>query len=228
MSPAKEESMEPVNLAEGGGEGDEAKADAAPADATPSEVVDPWAVDEATANDAAAATPTDEEQQPPSDTSEAINKLKTSSHRLASNLDQKLNISGAWSALGNSVKQIDQQTHVSKTVKSGASGIGSWFSTVDQKFQITEKGKEIGSSIGSIVPTQDLSTGLQKSTRAIQNFDESHKITASVTSTLADGANLLASTIGGSQDAGTGEAAAAASDQVNDVDKDGLPSSFQN
>lgn len=217
MSPTKDETMEPVTLAEG---------EAKPAeDAPASEVVDPWAVDEAAVNEAAAAVP-DEEGEPPSDTAEAISKLKMSSQRLASNLDQKLNFSGAWSALGNSVKQIDQQTHVSQTVKSGVSGVGSWFSSVDQQFQITEKGKEIGSSIGSIVPTQELSSGIQKSTRAIQNFDQSHKITASVTSTLADGADLLANTIGGSNDAG--DVAATQTDQVADVDQDGLPSSFQN
>lgn len=237
MMPGNDEPLEPVTLAEE--EPPKApEAEAPPAvSAATEEVADPWAIDETAA---AAAAPAEGEEDgeggaPPADAAEALSKLKMSSQRLASNLDSKLGISNAFGMLGNSVKHLDQQTHVSSTVKSAAGGIGSWFSSVDEKFQISKKGKDLGSSISSIVPTQEISQGIQQSTRALQTFDENHGITKTAASGLADGADFLTNTIGPNGDEGdaaiaeTGDEAAAdaVTDQTDAVDGDGLPSSFQ-
>lgn len=232
MMSGNEEPLEPVALAEETPPPKAPEVEAPPAavPAATEEVTDPWAIDET-----AAATDAPMEDSgdgaPPADAAEALSKLKMSSKRLASNLDSKLGLSNAFGMLGNSVKHLDQQTHVSSTVKSAAGGIGSWFSSVDEKFQISQKGKDLGSSISSIVPTQEISQGIQHSTRALQSFDENHGITKTAASGLANGADFLTNTISGEEaDAATteaGEEAAAAPDQTDAVDGDGLPSSFQ-
>jgi len=243
-----DDTLEPVTLSEENlpktnDEGEKAPPAAA---STDEQVADPWAIDETAAGTTAAAgTTTDEtleDGEPPVDKTEALSKLKMSSQRLASNLDQKLGISNAFGFMGTQVKQLDQQTHVSETVKNAAGGIGSWFSSVDEKFKLSQKGKDIGSSISNIVPTQEISAGIQQSTRALQTFDNNHGITKTAASGLADGADFLTNSIGPSKDEGDadvvmaadadGAAAAAAPaapvvDEVDAVDSDGLPSSFQ-
>ena len=205
--------LEPISL--GGGDASNA-------------VSDPWAMDESPAATTATtlgddySTASTTAGKSSSETAEALSKLQASSQRLASNLDTKLGLSQAWGKLGSSVKTIDQKTNVSSTVKSAGSTIGTWFSVVDQKFQISATGKEIGSSIASIVPTEEITTGIATTTRALQEFDESHGITKTTAATLADGADFLTNTIGGSaNDADGGEDDA-------DLDADGLPTSFQN
>lgn len=217
------EELEPIQLSP------QSKASETPA--TAPQIADPWAVDEAEAAKEAEAATTEEaaateENGPPSDAAEALSKLKFSSQRLASNLDSKLGLSSAFGMLGNSVKQIDQKTHVSETVKSAGGAIGNWFSGLDQQFKISQKGKGLGSSISSMVPTDEISAGIQKSTRALQTFDENHGITKTTADTLAGGADFLTNTIAGSDDDGA-EAAAPPSDETTEVDGDGLPSSFQ-
>lgn len=236
-----DEPLEPVPL--GGAEAPKTtEGEAVPPAATATaaatnEVADPWAIDEAAVAAADAEDAAKVAGDSPAGTAEALSKLKVSSKRLASNLDSKLGLSNAFGMLGNSVKNLDQQTHVSETVKSAAGGIGSWFSSVDEKFNISQKGKEIGSSISSIVPTEEISHGIQQSTRALQTFDESHGITKTAASGLATGADFLTNSIGPGQDGGDvlaeadsaalNAGAGAPIDQTDAVDGDGLPSSFQ-
>jgi hypothetical protein len=213
--------LEPVNL----GRGDTPDAAAAAV------VTDPWAMDESSATATGAGTAGDDYSTAatgasstttnPADRAEAISKLKVSSQRLASNLDTKLGLSQAWDKIGTSVKTIDKKTNVSSTVKSAGSTIGNWFSVVDQQFQISATSKGIGSSIAAIVPTEEIATGLATTTRALHEFDESHGITKTTAATLAGGADYLTNTIAGSAKDADGGA------REQDVDADGLPSSFQ-
>lgn len=212
--------LEPVSL----GHGDTPDAAAAAA----AVVTDPWAVDESsatatgtTAGDDYSTTTATGASTTPADRAEAISKLKVSSQRLASNLDSKLGISQAWDKIGTSVKTIDQKTNVSSTVKSAGSTIGNWFSVVDQQFQISATSKGIGSSIAAIVPTEEIATGLANTTRVLHEFDESHGITKTTAATLAGGADYLTNTISGNPNDADGEA------HEEDVDADGLPTSFQ-
>lgn len=214
--------LEPVSL--GGGDTPDAAAAAASVANT---VTDPWAMDESSPAPTTATALGDDysaaaaSTKPQSDKAEALSKLSMSSQRLASNLDSKLGLSQAWGKLGTSVKTIDQKTNVSSTVKSAGSTIGNWFSVVDQQFHISATSKEIGSSIAAIVPTQEIATGIASTTRALQDFDESHGITKTTAVTLAGGADYLTDSIVGSPNDVGGEDDA-------DTDDDGLPTSFQN
>jgi len=186
----------------------------------PEPVEDPWALDETTP-----ATAEGETFAPSSERSEALSHLRDSSSKLITNLDSRIGLSGAFGALGQSVKTLDEKTHVSETVKSATGTIGgtlgSWFSSVDEKLNISSKTKELGSSIKQLVPTQEISEGFQKSTRALQSFDESHGITRSAANTLASGADFLTNTI-------TIESEENYDDTLqDDLDQDGIPSSFQ-
>ena len=234
MLPGTTDELEPVSL--GGDEGAQAgpKAQANIPPPTEPEVTDPWAIDDSTPTTFAteATSP-----PPPADTAEALSKLKFSSQRLVTNLDQKLGLSQAWGMLGTSVKNIDEKAHVSSTVKSAGSTLGTWFSGLDQQYHISEKskgigstiaetGKGIGTTIAAIVPTEEISQGLTTTTRALQTFDENHGITKTTAATLAEGADFLTNTITGSGGNG-GETPGTAGDDTAAVDADGLPSSFQ-
>lgn len=233
------EELEPVSL--GGDDeanaGPKAQKDEAPR-GEPA-VIDPWAIDDSTpttfTTDAPSPPPA-----PPADTAEALSKLKFSSQRLVTNLDQKLGLSQAWGVLGTSVKNIDEKAHVSSTVKSAGNTLGSWFSGLDQQYNISEKSKGIGSTIAetskgigstiaAIVPTEEISQGITTTTRALQNFDENHGITKTTAATLAEGADFLTNTIARSNSSSAGETppGAVRGDETGAVDADGLPSSFQ-
>lgn len=186
------------------------------------QVEDPWALDETTPDMTAPMGETAGE--PSSERAQALSNLRASSSKLATNLDSRLGLSGALGALGQSVKNIDEKTHVSETVKSATGTIGgtlgSWFSSVDEKLNISSKTKELGSSIKQMVPTQEISDGFQKSTRALSSFDESVGITKSVSSTLASGADFLNNTITIESDEHNDACS------PDDLDHDGIPSSF--
>lgn len=241
MLPGTTEELEPISLGgdDEGYAGPQAQDVAPPAEPA---VMDPWAIDDSTPTTFAtdAADTTSPPPAPPADTAKALSKLKFSSQRLVTNLDQKLGLSQAWGVLGTSVKNIDEKAHVSSTVKTAGSTLGSWFSGIDQQYNISEKskgigstiaetGKGIGSKIAAIVPTDEISQGISTTTRAIQNFDENHGITKTTAVTLAEGADFLTNTIAGSGSHSANEPppGTTGGDETGAVDDDGLPSSFQ-
>mmetsp|Transcript_40921 Transcript_40921/g.46493 ORF Transcript_40921/g.46493 Transcript_40921/m.46493 type:complete len:226 (+) Transcript_40921:95-772(+) len=185
-------------------------------------VKDPWALDEETELAEAAAA----ENQEQSETAEAVSKLRESSVRLASNLDNKLGFTNALGALGQTVQNLDKKTHVSETVKSATGTIsgtlGNWFSTVDSKLNISSRTMELGSNIQQMVPTQEISEGFQSTTRAIQTFDESHGITKSAANTLAQGADLLTGIVATKKEENNENL-----NKKEELDSDGIPTSFQ-
>jgi hypothetical protein len=178
-------------------------------------VDDPWVLDESTTS----ALPLEASNASKEDTSteEALSKLKNSSQRLVTNLDQKLGLSQALGMLGTSVKTLDNKVHVSSTVQTAGTTIGHWISGMDQQYGILQTSKGIGSKMMAIVPTQEISEGINSTFRGLQAFDESHGITKVTAETLAGGAELLNSAI----EPRTQE------DQTNSVDVDGIPTSFQ-
>jgi hypothetical protein len=180
-----------------------------------SAATDPWAVDD-TAMAAAASV-----EETASDSAQALSKLKQSSQRLVTNLDQKLGLSGIAQAIGQSVQQVDQQAHVSETVQSARSSVTSWFQTVDQNYQLTHKSQQLGASLLEVIPTEQIHSQWQSSTRAWKELDESHGITKKAAETLAHGADMLSNSL-------SGEAKDDNDEETNKVDNDGLPTSFQN
>jgi hypothetical protein len=175
------------------------------------EVEDPWVLDESTTISLPESSKEDRS------TEEALSKLKDSSQRLVSNLDQKLGLSQALGILGTSVKNLDDKVHVTSTVQTAGTTIGQWISGMDQQYGILQTSKGIGSKIMAIVPTQEISEGINSTFRGFQAFDESHGITKSTAETLAGGAEFLNSAI----ERGEQE------DQTNAVDEDGIPTSFK-
>ena len=219
--------LEPISL----GSADNSPASASkPADLA---ISDPWAIEESTDMTTTADADMDDfVNNNPSiatdgDTMEAISKLKVSSKRLASNLDQKLGLSQAWDKLGTSVRDVDEKTHVSSTVKSAGTTLGNWFSAVDQQYRISATTASITSSLVHKLPTEELSAGLASTTRAIQQFDQTHGITKTTASTLAEGADFLTHTIANNNNNNENPSSTMTPPNDQDFDSEGLPTSFQ-
>lgn len=158
-------------------------------------VEDPFALPEGE-NVAAATdtTPQETEQPPPTDTQKALESLRASSVRLgsaiqstATDVDSKVGISKTFTTL-------DEKTRASQTFKGAATAIGGWLSSVDSQLGVTQKTKEIGSALNERV-VEPIKPTVEKSTRQLQTFDESHGITRSTASTLAKGADMLAQSL---------------------------------
>lgn len=206
---------------------------------------DPWAVDETTAVvEGTTAESEGPDSVPPTDTEQALSKLKVSGARLGSaltattsDIDKKLGISSVITSFGTKVKEVDEQTqvsgHVTAAVKNVSSTLGAFLSNVDDRLQISSKSKEIGGSLGTSISNIVSSDSVKKTTTAVKDFDETHGVTRSTANTLAAGVDILANAIGGGK---SEEPAAPPShslelsarvDAVERVDEDGLPSSFQ-
>lgn len=128
-------------------------------------------------------------------TLEALSKLKESSQRLGGAvattgwaLSETFGISSTLTSLSSSVKQIDSEHEIS----SNLAGIGSWFSTslkmADDQYKISETA---GGIVEALVPAEDR----KATTKALQEFEDTHGIVKSTASTLSAGADLLTSSI---------------------------------
>lgn len=171
----------------------------------------------------------------------------------ASSWGQSLGINSALSSLSSSVKNLDSEHGVTQNITSVGSSFGSWISSsvkqvdeqlqvsqkvkeVDEQFQVSQKTKdlgsavgqktkELGSAVGTVIPAQEIGS-------SIKNFDETHGIVKGTASTLAAGADLLTSSITAIKTDGPMPVEAdptltLAPDETDELDQDGLPSSFQ-
>jgi hypothetical protein len=195
-------------------------------------VVDPWAVDDTVLPDADNLPESTEK-------AEAISKFKESTSKLGSALSsntaalgQKLGITEAFSAIGTSVRKVDENAKVTETVKSAGSSFGSWlstsFSAIDQKYHVSTTSKGIGSSISAaineVVPPELIGNAYKSTSKGLSDFDEAHGITKVTVTTLAAGADLLAGTLPLPATATSGPI----SDDTLALDGDGIPTSFTN
>jgi len=196
-----------------------------------------------------AVTTTKNEEE---ETREALEKLKVSSQKLtstiqhiSSNIDERIGLSKGVDTIGHSVRHVNDthqvSTKVSQTLEGATSKIGTWWNGIDQRLSLSSKTKAVTSSINESV-VQPISTTtkekLGQSSRAIKQFDQAHGITKTTAATLATGAEFLADSAiaitGGDNVAGADHEIdqdnsneLLMDDETQEIDNDGLPSSFQ-
>eukprot|EP00521_Asterionellopsis_glacialis_P007654 CAMPEP_0195287748 /NCGR_PEP_ID=MMETSP0707-20130614/4681_1 /TAXON_ID=33640 /ORGANISM="Asterionellopsis glacialis, Strain CCMP134" /LENGTH=308 /DNA_ID=CAMNT_0040347531 /DNA_START=141 /DNA_END=1067 /DNA_ORIENTATION=+ len=194
-------------------------------------------------------TQTEEEE-----TQQALRKLKLSSkkltsalHHISSDIDGRIGLTkGVVDTLGNSVRHMNEShqvsTKVSNTWEGATSTMTGWFTRVDQRLALSHKTKRLSSSLHQNV-LQPLSTTTKEtlgpSSRAIQEFDQTHGITRTTVTTLATGVDFLADSANAMTGRGRGDHddndidndidndELRMEDETQELDEDGLPSSFQ-
>ena len=142
----------------------------------------------------------EEEEPPPTDTQKALNSLRQSSIRLGSAIQSTATELDGKVGLTKTVGALDEKTRASQTFKSATMALGGWLSSVDSQLGVSQKTAELGHALNERV-VEPMKPVVAESTRKLYEVDEQHGITRSTASTLAKGADLLTSSLVGSNPA---------------------------
>ena len=143
---------------------------------------------------------------------EAYEKLKQSSISLgtalssvSADINSRFHISEKADTVATSVRNVDGQLQVSKSVKDAAGSIGSWWSTnvgptlgaaaSQVKQKVDPSIKTTTSVIGNQVSDSGVNHAFQNIGSSIQSFDDQHNVSATALTTLASGVDWVAKSI---------------------------------
>lgn len=162
-----------------------------------SPIQDPFALPEETNT---TTTEEEEEVPPPTDTQKALNSLRQSSIRLGSAIQSTATDLDTKVGLSKHVGALDEKTNATQKLKSATMALGGWLSSVDSQLGVSQKTAELGHALNERV-VEPIKPVVAESTRKLCQVDEQHGITRSTASTLAKGADLLTSSLVGSNPA---------------------------
>jgi len=131
--------------------------------------------------------------------------LGTAISSVTADINSRFHISEKADTVATSVRNVDGQLQVSKSVKDVAGSIGSWWSTSvgptlgSAASQVKEKVDPSIEATTSVIGNQASKSGVndafQNIGSSIQSFDDQHKVSATALMTLASGVDWVANSM---------------------------------